>query len=72
MKKNKTDWSLWLLFAGFILILAMAARDDYEMEVIGMMDEQTYEAVKSNLPAGCSESDIVDEYMARRAWYDGK
>lgn len=72
MKEKKADWLVWLLLIGFLAVLALAAREDYNTEVLDMMDTDTYEFVKSNLHEGCSDSEIVDEYIARKEWYDCK
>ena len=61
---------LGLLLAGTVVALCMAARGDYNMDVLDTIPDEVYEEIVSNLGEGYSDGDIVDEYMGNKEHYD--
>ena len=57
---------LGLLLAGTVV----AAREDYNMDVLDTIPDEVYDEIVSNLGEGCSDGDIVDEYMENKEHYD--
>ena len=60
---------LGLLLAGTVAF-CMAAREDYNMDVLDTIPDEVYEEIVSNLGEGYSDGDIVDEYMGNKEHYD--
>lgn len=61
---------LGLLLAGTVAAFCMAAREDYNMDVLDTIPDEVYEEIVSNLGEGYSDGDIVDEYMGNKEHYD--
>ena len=61
---------LGLLMAGTVVAIGMAAREDYNMDVLDTIPDEVYEEIVSNLGEGYSDGDIVDEYMGNKEHYD--
>ena len=61
---------LGLLLAGTVVGFGMAAREDYNMDVLDTIPDEVYEEIVSNLGEGYSDGDIVDEYMGNKEHYD--
>ena len=61
---------LGLLLAGTVVAFCMAAREDYNMDVLDTIPDEVYEEIVSNLGEGYSDGDIVDEYKGNNEHYD--
>lgn len=61
---------LSLLLAGTIVAFGMAAREDYEISVMETIPDEAYREITAKLGEGCSQGDIVTEYMDNREEYD--
>ena len=66
----KDRLNTWSALACIGVLFCLASNTDFEMEVIESMPQETYLAVRANLPEGASRSDIVDEYLENREAYD--
>lgn len=61
---------LGLLLASTVVAFCMAAREDYNMDVLDTIPDEVYDEIVSNLGEGCNDGDIVDEYMGNKEHYD--
>lgn len=58
-----------VLVVGFILVLGLAGRCDYNESVVVDMPEATYKYMR---PMFDTESEMVDAYVGREEYWDGK
>ena len=58
-----------VLIVGFILVLGLAGRCDYNESVVVDMPEATYKYMR---PMFDSESEMVDAYVGREEYWDDK
>lgn len=68
---NKTSRQVATLVAGmiaFLLLLGISGRCDYNEQVIYSMSYEAYNQIVEKV--GTDDSDIVDEYMVHRSYYD--
>lgn len=57
-------------FIAFFFLLGFAGTSDYNEHVVHTMPQEAYEAVYLKLGDGCSNGEIVKEYMSNREYYD--
>lgn len=59
-----------LAVTAFFAILGIAGRCDYEEQVIYTMPQEAYETIYLKLGDGCSNKQIINEYMNNKKFYD--
>lgn len=72
MDLNKTTKTLCgiLFIAAFFALYSWASNKDYEGVVLYNMPQEVYEHIYLKLGNGCSDQDIVDEYMSNKKHYE--
>lgn len=72
MDLNKTAKTLCgiLIIAAFFALYFWASSKDYQGVVLYNMPQEAYEQIYLELGDGCSDQDIVDEYMSNKKHYD--
>ena len=66
MKTIKTTFAALAVFAAF----AYAGTNDYTEQVLYTMPQDAYEQIVLQLGEGCTDREIVKEYMNKRSYYD--
>lgn len=57
-------------FIGFLSLLGIAGKSDYNQEVIYNMTETAYNVIVDSLGEGCSDTQIVKTYLSNKEYYD--
>lgn len=70
MKMSSPNKIYLLLLLGFITIMGIAGREDYNQAVIESIPVEAYHAIREKLGPECSNRDIVKEYELNREEYD--
>lgn len=69
MKTNSPNTIYLLLLLGFITIMGIAGREDYNQAVIESIPIEAYDAIREKLGPECSNRDIVKEYETNKKEY---
>lgn len=70
MNKQTKVIARWVAAVVVIMAMMYAGRCDYNEEVYSEMGYDTYRKIEKVLGPGASESDIVDEYMKNRDYWE--
>lgn len=70
MKTHSSNIICVFFLIGFIAVMGIAGREDYNQAVIESIPIEAYDAIRENLGPGCSNRDIVKEYELNREQYD--
>lgn len=54
----------------FLIVFAWASNEDYKETVIYSMPNEAYMEIYNKLGHGCTDSQIIDEYMENKKYYD--
>ena len=57
-------------FTGFLFLLGIVGKSDYNEEVIYNMTETAYKVIVDSLGEGCSDTQIVKTYLSNKDYYD--
>ena len=57
-------------FIGFLFLLGIVGKSDYNQEVIYNMTETAYNVIVDSLSEGCSDTQIVKTYLNNKEYYD--
>ena len=57
-------------FIGFLFLLGIVGKSDYNQEVIYNMTETAYNVIVDSLGEGGSETQIVKTYLNNKEYYD--
>nr|DAI64047.1 MAG TPA: protein of unknown function (DUF5411) [Caudoviricetes sp.] len=57
-------------FTGFLFLLGIVGKSDYNEEVIYNMTETAYNVIVDSLGEGCSDTQIVKTYLSNKDYYD--
>ena len=57
-------------FTGFLFLLGIVGKSDYNEEVIYNMTETAYNVIVDSLGEGCSDTQIVKTYLNNKEYYD--
>lgn len=57
-------------FTGFLFLLGIVGKSDYNEEVIYNMTETAYNVIVDSLGEGCSDAQIVKTYLSNKDYYD--
>lgn len=69
MKTNSSTTIYGFLLIGFIVVMGIAGREDYNQAVIESIPVEAYDAIREKLGPECSNRDIVKEYETNRQEY---
>lgn len=70
MKTNSSNIICAFLLIGFIVVMGIAGREDYNQAIIESIPIEAYDAIREKLGPGCNNRDIVKEYELNREQYD--
>lgn len=73
MNNNKVSKQIAVFalgFTGFLFLLGIVGKSDYNEEVIYNMTETAYNVIVDSLGEGCSDTQIVKTYLSNKDYYD--